>query len=1332
MTALPHESLSWLQNGEPVSGGTNGNNEGVLNRPLQQLLSNDNVLRTNLDATTAEVVGARGTESTLNGRLNAIDTRIDGIAIANNLANRQLESEAELVRVRIPSCFDYTYFTEKREVTFTKSSLRDNGTKYGFAVQTQTDETRTADMVNTIALVGNPKPLYVNGHKIVLDQSPEDFASLYINLGEAPETGTRLQYSFLEVWREQVVLGQAGAVLFPYGAVNFTPKTSTTFDGCTLSNTNITGTYAPAYLSTSDGHGYYVNANDNNIDGFVADVKNNIVMDKDGNYYQYRWRVRTVNVTDKDIIHAYEDTSIKAQGQLAAPGAVSFVSVFDDVGLSMASDSTLSKDGNVYAVPLALVHRRNQDTFSVTNMNGADSYSVLEAGTVRPDNKFYDSITLEDMLDLRQHGVFDNAFNFQRMVDSNFDRALKGTSNNVFGAWYADPDGNKTAYEDTGIYGTSLLRADCIYGGDSAPDHTWQVQTQLRSPNGVYTKLDGLRNYFGNMPSSQQVFGMIPNRGTGSMSPVGFWTYDNQNMTISFDATAMKSGNNSDNTDVEGVTKVSNKVPSVRFGASMTTLGLNGMEVNGEWSGLGNDNATFTMKDESYFSVICKNTSTQTLNIGDTYTSVNGVTCTLVGYNASALTAQAGIIGFKFSGSTLPVWGTLTGAAGNTGTFASITPYTAGGRAMYVKASDISGIKVNDTYSSSGNTYTVNSIYPSTNILGIISSNVTIAAGTFTKVSSASGPATFTVASNQLWFDLLNVINGENGIISANTLCSYALMPANCPIYCVASVDFTKGSSVLSDVPFKDNKSYLGCQYWVNGQQLLPNGGKGFVPVGLGDSISLDSHTKTSSLQGFLYSKPFYQDLEDNVNIGTPTILKVSDTYKMWFSTDLDIGLAISEDGINWEYQGIVLTHGIEPNGYDEYSIDFPKVLIENGTYKMWYRANKKVGTANIGRVLYTTSLDGVNWDTPQLVVDASNIPNPNVSYITIANLIKDGTTFYMLCGISTSTYLLTSSDGISWVYSGQTNLSNIAGASFIKESNLFRLIYMYQGFIYSHVSNDMLNWSDSVKIPSVFDSYSFTGNTFGSSIIKDDSSYKMVASIKKDSDHNAIYSIVLTITDTNNVGTSTTGVYTTAPANLNIAPSDSSKVVLFYKSNVQPSDSALLTNESATFEYEDLQKSSNAIATSLDPYTTTEPDHIYREAMNTLYPWISLTEANTYGSGKSVGSNNVLMLHSNFNTDSTIIHQLPVFEATTGMQTEGTGDSEVTHYKDGESCNIAALQGSSLYNTASLSDSTYEIASELININKRVIMAIGSSYGSNGFDQSMALCRPIGNPVMK
>lgn len=49
MADLPNESISWLQNGEPVTGGSGGNSDGVLNRPLVQFLANDNFLQSRID-----------------------------------------------------------------------------------------------------------------------------------------------------------------------------------------------------------------------------------------------------------------------------------------------------------------------------------------------------------------------------------------------------------------------------------------------------------------------------------------------------------------------------------------------------------------------------------------------------------------------------------------------------------------------------------------------------------------------------------------------------------------------------------------------------------------------------------------------------------------------------------------------------------------------------------------------------------------------------------------------------------------------------------------------------------------------------------------------------------------------------------------------------------------------------------------------------------------------------------------------------------------------------------------------------------------------------------
>lgn len=46
---LVNEAITWLQNGEPVTGGSGGNSDGVMNRPLVELLANDNGLQDRVD-----------------------------------------------------------------------------------------------------------------------------------------------------------------------------------------------------------------------------------------------------------------------------------------------------------------------------------------------------------------------------------------------------------------------------------------------------------------------------------------------------------------------------------------------------------------------------------------------------------------------------------------------------------------------------------------------------------------------------------------------------------------------------------------------------------------------------------------------------------------------------------------------------------------------------------------------------------------------------------------------------------------------------------------------------------------------------------------------------------------------------------------------------------------------------------------------------------------------------------------------------------------------------------------------------------------------------------
>lgn len=105
--------------------------------------------------------------------------------------------------------------------------------------------------------------------------------------------------------------------------------------------------------------------------------------------------------------------------------------------------------------------------------------------------------------------------------------------------------------------------------------------------------------------------------------------------------------------------------------------------------------------------------------------------------------------------------------------------------------------------------------------------------------------------------------------------------------------------------------------------------------------------------------------------VASNCVLEDEGIYKIWYLSctgwkDVDgtlthhyhIKYAESSDGINWERNGVV---AIDFKDRYEYAISVPRVIKENGTYKMWFssRASKEVATYRIG---YAESDDGKVW----------------------------------------------------------------------------------------------------------------------------------------------------------------------------------------------------------------------------------------------------------------------------------------------------------------------------------------------------------------------------------
>jgi len=93
--------------------------------------------------------------------------------------------------------------------------------------------------------------------------------------------------------------------------------------------------------------------------------------------------------------------------------------------------------------------------------------------------------------------------------------------------------------------------------------------------------------------------------------------------------------------------------------------------------------------------------------------------------------------------------------------------------------------------------------------------------------------------------------------------------------------------------------------------------------------------------------------------IGWPAVLKNGDMFEMWYSSNGKIGRATSSNGVFWTKDA---NNPVLSGGWGGKAVWQPAVLLEDGTYKMWYRQ----GPAADSSIGYAESADGIHW-TPSL-----------------------------------------------------------------------------------------------------------------------------------------------------------------------------------------------------------------------------------------------------------------------------------------------------------------------------------------------------------------------------
>jgi len=108
----------------------------------------------------------------------------------------------------------------------------------------------------------------------------------------------------------------------------------------------------------------------------------------------------------------------------------------------------------------------------------------------------------------------------------------------------------------------------------------------------------------------------------------------------------------------------------------------------------------------------------------------------------------------------------------------------------------------------------------------------------------------------------------------------------------------------------------------------------------------------------------------DSGNVYSPSVVWNGTTYLMYFTGNnatvqsRAIGVAFSSDGLHWkEYRANPVVVG-GPGVYDAYYVRFPSVVLQGGTYRMWYTGHYPTNSTHPTgwEVDYATSADGVHW----------------------------------------------------------------------------------------------------------------------------------------------------------------------------------------------------------------------------------------------------------------------------------------------------------------------------------------------------------------------------------
>ena len=199
-------------------------------------------------------------------------------------------------------------------------------------------------------------------------------------------------------------------------------------------------------------------------------------------------------------------------------------------------------------------------------------------------------------------------------------------------------------------------------------------------------------------------------------------------------------------------------------------------------------------------------------------------------------------------------------------------------------------------------------------------------------------------------------------------------------------------------------------------------------------------------------------------------------------------------------------------SNYGIQGVQYPRLLIENGTYKMWY---KNLENSGVGSVGYAESNDGISWKkiSEEPVLEPSYIEGSwDEGYVSSGPVIKENGVYKMYYSGAIEAHqqgqigLATSTDGIHWerypspvISYGSGWENSINSNSLVKRDSIYYMYY--HGYSISSgfreglaTSVDGIHWNKYQGNPILYATENWEGTgTFSVSVIYESGIFKMI-----------------------------------------------------------------------------------------------------------------------------------------------------------------------------------------------------------------------------------------------